>query len=54
MLKRQEETRRKGFGKRGSRMQQRSAGEEYGWKANYGAKANGGTCFTSGKSWKTW
>lgn len=35
MLKRQEETRRHLFGKSGSRMQHRSAGEEYGWKVNW-------------------
>lgn len=45
MLMRQEETRRNLFGKSGSRMQHRSAGEEYGWKANYGAKANRDFCF---------
>lgn len=44
MLKRQEETKRKLFGKSGSRMQHRS-----GWKANYGAKSNGDSCFTVGR-----
>lgn len=33
------------FGKSGSGMQHRSAGEEYEWKANYGAKANRDSCF---------
>lgn len=37
---------RKESGKGRLRMWQRNAGEEYGWKANHGEKANGSSCST--------
>lgn len=39
----------KGSGKGRGSIWKRNAGEEYGWKANHGAKANGGSCSTVGK-----
>lgn len=39
----------KGSGKGSSRTWKRNAAEEYGWKANDGAKAKGGSCSTEGK-----